>query len=129
MALSHLYDPIVFQDAFEKWFKQCDALMKEDGREKLGYHLEYKFGRKYISVINHTGNQTMQWGFVDMETGNILKSAGWAKPETKHPRGNIFDKHGGMKYINWTGPMYMDSIKAIEKDEEADWNNPEWYPE
>jgi len=118
------YEPIVFQAAFEKWFKQCAELYTDGGRADLGYSLEYKFGRKYISIIGNTGNQRMQWGFVDMETGNILKSAGWKKPETKHPRGNIFDDGGGMKYINWTGPMYMDQIEAIQREEEfdADWD-------
>ena len=131
MALGD-FDPIVFQCAFEKWFTQCDALLREDGRDKLGYYLEYKFGRKYISIMNYTGNQKMQWGFVDMETGNILKSASWGKP-AKHPRGNIFDEHGGMKYIAWTGPMYLESIARIQRDEEDEadawegWDDPRNY--
>ncbi len=113
-------EPIVLQAAFEKWFNKCKELYKDDGREKLGYDLTYKTGRKYISIIALTGNQKMQWGFVDMETGNILKSAGWGKP-AKHPRGNIFDKDGGMKYIAWTGPMYLESIARIQRDEEDAW--------
>ena len=125
------FDPIVFQAAFEKWFKQCQALYVSDGRDKLNYNLTYKFGRKYISIIALTGNQKMQWGFVDMETGNILKAASWKSP-AKHARGNIFDKDGGMKFINWTGPMYLEQIARIKRDEEdqqEDYNNPEWYPE
>ena len=127
------FDPVVFQGAFEKWFKQCNDLYKDDGRLELGYCLTYKFGRKYISIIALTDNQKMQCGFVDMETGNILKSASWGKPETKHPRGNIFDEHGGMKYIAWTGPMYMDSITRIQRDEEDEedawegWDDPRNY--
>ena len=117
------FDPVVFQGAFEKWFNQCNDLYKDDGRLKMGYCLTYKFGRKYISIIALTGNQKMQWGFVDMETGNILKSASWGKPETKHPRGNIFDEHGGMKYIAWTGPMYMDSIKMMQEAEQDAWES------
>tara|TARA_Y100001963_G_scaffold138239_1_gene202765 strand:+ start:4602 stop:4985 length:384 start_codon:yes stop_codon:yes gene_type:complete len=124
-------EPIVFQAAFEKWFKQCDAMVQDDGRKKLGYYLEYKFGRKYISIIKHTSNQRSQWGFVDMTNGNILKAASWGKPETKHARGNIFDDDGGMKYIKWTGPMYMSGIASINNSKRKleDWENPNNYSE
>jgi hypothetical protein len=121
------YEPIVFQCAFEKWFKQCDGLYQDDRRKKLGYHLDYKFGRKYIKVLNNTGNQTGAWAFVELETGNIYKPADWRKP-AKHARGNIFDKDGGMKYMQWTGPMYMGTIKEMNKKTE-DWEDPRNYLE
>ena len=132
-------EPIVFQAAFEKWFKQCDAMVQDDGRKELGYYLEYKFGRRYISIIKHisplSADQKSQWAFVDMTNGNILKAAGWGKPETKHARGNIFDEDGGMKYIKWTGPMYMSNITSmipsvgISKRKLEDWENPNNYSE
>jgi hypothetical protein len=121
------YEPVVFQGPFEKWFKQCDSLYQDGRRKKLGYHLNYKFGRKYIKVLSSTGNQTGTWAFVELETGNIYKPAGWRKP-AKHARGNIFDKDGGMKYMQWTGPMYMETIKKMNKKTE-DWEDPINYLE
>ena len=120
---------MTLQIAYDAWFKKCDALYQADGRKrKLGYHLESRFGRKYIKVCNNTGNQTGAWAFVEMETGNIYKPAHWKRPELNKPRGNIYDEHGGMKYITWTGPMYIDSIKKVKTQEEAeDYNNPKWY--
>ena len=121
------YDPVVFGFAFDKWLKKCDEMYKDDGRDKLGYHLLHKVGRKYIKVISCSGNQHGAWAFVELETGNIYKPAHWKRPETKHARGNIFDNDGGMKYMQWTGPMYMTAINGITKEEDADYNNPKWY--
>ena len=120
-------DTVALQIAFERWFEKCDELYQDNGRgPKLGYHLEYEFGRKYIKIINCTGNQRSVWAFVEMKTGNIYKPANWKRP-AKHTRGNIFDKDGGMKYMQWTGPMYMTAINEINKEKEADYNNPKWY--
>ena len=127
------YDPIVFQSAFEKWFTQCDKLVQDDGRNKLGYQLKFKFGRKYISIIKQRGDGgESQWGFVDLNDGNIFKAASWGKPQTNKPRGNIFDTDGGMKYIQWTGPMYLDQITRIKRNEEEEdawegWDDPSNY--
>ena len=122
------YDPVLFSEAFDKWFEKCKALYRSGGRDKLNYTLSYKFGRKYIKIISFTGNQHGAWAFVEMETGNILKPASWKAP-AKGVRGNIFDKYGGMKFISWTGPYYLESIKSVEKEEEAweGWDDPSNY--
>ena len=75
----------------------------------------YKEGNKYVKLIMSSppftgGSQRSVWGFVNKKTGDILMPAGWKAP-AKHARGNIFDSGGGMKYIKWTGPMDMNSIK------------------
>ena len=44
--------------------------------------------------------------FVDFETGNVLKAAGWKVP-AKHARGNIYDEHHGLKGMGPHGPAYL----------------------
>ena len=77
-----------------------------------------KSGQKYVKIMSGNGGTVggSCWGFVvkeDMKTkygqpkfkkGDILKPAGWSKPATNAPRGNVLD---GMYQINWTGPMYL----------------------
>jgi hypothetical protein len=51
--------------------------------------------------------------FVDLETGDVLKTAGWKRPAlTKTKRGNIFDASNGLKHIGPFGVAYADEIKA-----------------
>ena len=75
-------------------------------------------GQKYVKIMSGNGGTVggSCWGFIvkeDMKTkygqpkfkkGDILKPAGWNKPATNAPRGNVLD---GMYQINWTGPMYL----------------------
>lgn len=44
--------------------------------------------------------------FIDKTTGDILKPATYKAP-AKHPRGNLFDDHNGLKYVNHYGPNYL----------------------
>lgn len=62
-----------------------------------------KFGRKYAKLLSNNGGSA--WGFVDIETGNLFKPAGWATP-AKHARGNIETAQYGRNYV-WTGPNYI----------------------
>ena len=71
-----------------------------------------KSGQKYIKIMSGNGGTIggSCWGFIVKEDtkkfkkGDILKPAGWSKPATNAPRGNVLD---GMYQINWTGPMYL----------------------
>ena len=65
------------------------------------------FGRKYAKIISRDANGSGGgvWGFIDIESGDILKAAGWSKP-AKHARGNIETASYGRNYV-WTGPNYL----------------------
>ncbi len=44
--------------------------------------------------------------FVCIESGDVLKPAGWKAP-AKHARGNIFDEHNGLGSMGPYGPAYL----------------------
>ena len=90
--------------------KKCRVLVRDQGRDRLGYDLEIGGGRKYTKIIMNTGNQHSVWAFIDRTNGDVLKPASWKAP-AKHSRGNLYDPHGGMLNISWTGPAYMDTVK------------------
>jgi hypothetical protein len=92
--------------AIDSFVAKCRKIVRSDGRTKLGYDLIRGGGRKYTKIIMDTGNQTSVWAFIDRSNGDVLKPASWKAP-AKHPRGNVYDEHDGMKFISWTGPSYM----------------------
>ena len=67
-----------------------------------------KSGSKYIKIMSNNGGSA--WAFIvkddtgKFKKGDILKCAGWNKPATNAPRGNVLD---GMYQISWTGPLYL----------------------
>jgi len=65
------------------------------------------FGRKYAKITSRDANGSGGgvWGFVEIESGNLLKAASWSAP-AKHARGNIEDASYGNNY-SWTGPNYL----------------------
>lgn len=99
--------------AIQDFVKKCRVLVRGDGRDELGYDLEVGGGRKYTKIIMKTGNQTMVWGFINRTNGDVLKAASWKSP-AKHARGNLYDPHGGMLNMRWTGPAYMYALKNTE---------------
>ena len=92
------------------------------GKELTGYAKEqvdnwdkdwdYKVGQKYIKVTRDRG----VFGFVMMQDykhfkrGDVLKAAGYNKPALNSARGNVLE---GNYYIQWTGPLYMDSQRRL----------------
>lgn len=103
-----------FNKAFSYWFDTCKELYESDSRKKLGYSLRWEEGRRYRKVISCTGNQHSVWAFVDKTNADILKPAHWKRP-AKGYRGNLYDPDSGLRYITWTGPMYMETIKDMDK--------------
>ena len=83
------------EDFIEKWNARVRVNYKKffDGAE-LKEELSYTKGRKYAKLI--AGSSVV--AFVDMNTGDIYKPAGWAKP-AKHVRGNLFSKDGGFEAV------------------------------
>ena len=71
-----------------------------------------KVGQKYIKIVHDTG----VFGFVNIhdngrfKKGDIFKAAGYNKPALNSARGNVLE---GNYYIQWTGPLYMDSQRRL----------------
>ena len=69
-------------------------------------------GRKFIKVVQDRG----VFAFIVKEDGgkfkkgDILKPAGYRAPAKNSARGNILS---GNYYIQWTGPLYMDSQRRL----------------
>lgn len=87
---------IEVQNKLEQFIETMNA-----GKMKGKGVLTYRIGKKYFKIVSNGG----AWGFVDAETGDLLKPASWAVP-AKHSRGNIFDADIVDK-VEWTGPRYL----------------------
>ena len=69
---------------------------------------ETSVGKKYTKIISYTSQgkgQRSVWGFIENETGNILKAATWYAP-AKGVRGSIYNENP-MQGCNEYGPNYM----------------------
>ena len=92
------------------------------GRELTGYSKDQvdkwdnlwkvETGKKYIRVVRENG----VFCFIVREDsgkfkkGDILKAAGYRAPARNSARGNVLT---GNYYIQWTGPLYMDSQRRL----------------
>lgn len=83
--------------------KFCDAVKAL--RAQHGFHTEIVFerGKKNARIIVDEGFTRSAWGFVVLETGDILKAAGWKAPAA-HVRGNI---RNGTQGCGPSGPAYL----------------------
>ena len=69
-------------------------------------------GRKFIKVVQ----ENSVFAFIVKEDngkfkkGDVLKAAGYRAPAKNSARGNVLS---GNYYINWTGPLYMDSQRRL----------------
>ena len=85
----------------------ADTQLKEyDSKTKLSN------GKKYIKVVQDKGVFAfiMKEDSGHLKKGDILKPAGYNKPSLNAARGNVLT---GDYYINWTGPLYMDSQRRL----------------
>lgn len=64
------------------------------------------FGRRYARIVSYNGVQRHAYGFVNLENGDVLKSASWKTP-AKHARGNIFNDDNGAGAIGPYGVNYL----------------------
>lgn len=68
-------------------------------------------GRRYARIVSQSvfqgavQNGRSCWGFIDLGTGDVLKSDGWKRP-AKHARGNIFSS-SPLANIGPHGPAYL----------------------
>ena len=69
-------------------------------------------GKKYIKIVQDTGVFTfvMKEDSGHLKKGDVLKAAGYNKPALNSARGNVLN---GNYYIQWTGPLYMDSQRRL----------------
>ena len=93
-----------------------------NGKELVGYSKEQvdkwdslirvEQGQKFIKVVRENG----VFAFIvkqddgRFKKGDILKPAGFNAPAKNSARGNILS---GNYYIQWTGPLYMDSQRRL----------------
>jgi len=70
------------------------------------------FGKKYIKIVQDTGvfAFVMKEDSGHLKKGDVLKAAGYNKPALNAARGNVLE---GNYYIQWTGPLYMDSQRRL----------------
>ena len=76
--------------------------------------LTIKKGRRYEKIVSTDTLErpsTRVWAFIDKTNGDVLMSASWRAP-AKHARGNLMDEFDGLQFIQWTGPMYLDTIRG-----------------
>ena len=117
-------------DTLEQGINNMMAGAKDDyikmstmgGKELTGYSKEQvdkwdslirvEQGQKFIRVVRENG----VFAFIVKEDngrfkkGDILKPAGYRAPAKNSARGNVLS---GNYYINWTGPLYMDSQRRL----------------
>ena len=94
-----------FNAAFESFYESAKKLVERESDNTL----TVRHGRKYIKIVMRRKSQTQggsAWAFISLKAGDVLKAAGWSKP-APHLRGNIFDSSNGLRFITWTGPMYL----------------------
>ena len=116
-VVSRIYDYAdVVQTKNEEYFKRsgfshspCDKVEVKLGRR---YAKVIKLARNYVDGTS--GIETSRGGcvhtFVDMNNGDILKSASWSAPAPNGVRGNIFSDDYGASVVNEHGANYKYNI-------------------
>ena len=95
-----------FADALKRFIEYLQEIMDTENFT-FPVKIHTKHGKKYIKVIREYAGQNAAYCFIDTETGNIYKPAGWKAPEKNHVRGNIFSN----TYIDWCNPYTINNIR------------------
>ena len=120
------------RDVVKRIYEYADVVQKKNDEyfTRNGFthspsdKIEVKLGRKYAKVIKLSRHYVAQTSdkvietrsggsvhtFVDMTTGDILKSASWAAPAPNGVRGNIFSDDYGASVVNEHGANYKYNI-------------------
>lgn len=85
----------IHQEDIEKWAAGLQAGLR-DGSITRHANPEttilVMFGKKYARIVYSYLESNSAYGFIDMETGKIFKSASWAIP-AKGARGDMFGEN------------------------------------
>lgn len=92
-----------FETAFAKFLEVATALRAKGGVNTP--QLTFEKGRKNIRVISESYGQRSVYCFVDIASGDILKSASWKAP-AKGARGSIYSSDNGLSGITVYGANY-----------------------
>lgn len=61
-------------------------------------------GIKWIRIVRPDSGVYV---FIDRDTGNVHKAAGWKAPVKNNPRSNISDPDHGASGVDWHGAVYL----------------------
>ena len=105
-------DPAAFDARLADWLgamqEKIDAEYAAQYKNVKPPILEIEQGARYIRVVNTDayGTSRSAFVFIDKNTGDVLKPAGWKGP-AKHARGNIFDAKGGLGWMGVYGAAHV----------------------
>lgn len=99
--------PAKIEDRVREFVGVVQSLQEPEGH--VNYcHITASFGTKYARIIeNRPGGGRSVHSFINLANGDVLKPAGWAGPELKNPRSNIFADDVGASGITKYGTVYL----------------------
>ena len=98
--------PEQMKERIGKYIELVQSLQKPEG--EINYRkVSAMFGPKYARIVVAGGNQRSVHSFINLSSGDVLKPKGWAGPELKNPRSNIFAGDFGASGITEYGTNYL----------------------
>jgi hypothetical protein len=73
------------------------------------------WGKRYARIVASQGPSVSAFGFIDLESGDILKAASWKQP-AKNARGNVEERNTWARSF---GPYGIASLKRAASDKKA----------
>lgn len=83
------------EDNYNSW-----SVAHNSSYNKGGVKVSFEEGKKYIRVVRSDPTRSVH-SFVDKETGDVYKAAGWKAPAKNFVRGNV--KELTDRIVYWTG--------------------------
>jgi hypothetical protein len=104
-----------FEEKLQAYFQGCQRIAREGGVEAQWRIDRLQSRVPRVRIVSDTSAHS----FVDIETGEVLKPAGYDRPAlTKIKRGNIFDEHNGLENIGPYGvanaPELRDAKRGVK---------------
>ena len=103
------------KDDYKRWSTNAHGEQSQWAKDSVAdwdNKTRVSMGKKYIKIVQDTGvfAFVMKEDSGHLKKGDILKAAGYNKPALNSARGNVLT---GNYYIQWTGPLYMDSQRRL----------------